>query len=561
MEKQFATPNFYYFDGGHDLYGVEKHPLDLKAILDKIKEIKKDVDAVAVSSYFSPLNPEHENRAYQAISSVSDLPIVLGHQLSTKLGCVERATTAALNASLLSVLQEFIIAVRRVMEKREIHAPLMVVRGDGTLMSDEFAVRSPVETIHSGPAASAIGGHFLSNIDNALILDVGGTTTDLALIINGEVTISEKGAVVSDYKTAVKAANLLSIGLGGDSHITTNRERELFVGPERVVPLAYLAAQYPRVKEQLRTLIQKSWQKASPDYLEYWYLIRNPDNMDLINTDRKRKLLEILSNAPHSLPDISKELGIFQVSQIGAEELFRQEILGKAGFTPTDLLHLEGRYAAWDEEAAGYGLAAFSNFLMREPDEVQQLIWKKIIEKIMRAVIAFVTGIDFSLNKNSSDMATWFFENAIDQSHPHLKTRFQLSYPVIGIGGPAEMFLEAAAEALHTELVLPNHYRVANAVGAVAGSIMVSEDVLVYPKLSASGLDVIGYCVQSSYDRLEIEDLTDALSKARQISEEYVLSAAVRSGANNPKVILEEVQDGIDTYRIHARAIGKPRLS
>ena len=192
-------------------------------------------------AYFSPLNPEHEQRAYKAISSVCDLPVVLGHQLSTRLGSVERATTAALNASLLAVLQDFVIAVRRAMERRQIDAPLMVVRGDGTLMSDEFAARTPVETIHSGPAASAIGGRFLSRLDKALVVDVGGTTTDIALIEDGQVTVSEEGATVGDFKTSVKAANLLSIALGGDSHITWGHKKEVVIGPERVTPLAYLA--------------------------------------------------------------------------------------------------------------------------------------------------------------------------------------------------------------------------------------------------------------------------------------------------------------------------------
>ena len=246
MEQRFATPNYFFFDGGHNLYGQEKDQLDLPAILAKVNQIKDTTDAIAVSSYFSPLNPEHENRTRSAISSICNLPIVLGHQLSTKLDSVERATTAALNASLLAILQDFIIAVRRAMERRGIDAPLMVVRGDGTLMSDEFATRTPVETIHSGPAASAIGGRFLSHQDEALVIDVGGTTTDIALIQEGQVTISEQGAIVAGYKTAVGAANLLSIGLGCDSHITLDRKKDLRIGPERVVPLAYLAAQYPQ---------------------------------------------------------------------------------------------------------------------------------------------------------------------------------------------------------------------------------------------------------------------------------------------------------------------------
>ena len=294
MARRFATPNYYYFAGGHDLYGREKEPLDLPAILAKVNEIKGQVDALAVSSYFSPLNPEHENRAYDAIASICNLPIVLGHQLSTKLGSVERATTAALNASLLAVLQDFVIAVRRAMERRQIDAPLMVVRGDGTLMSDEFAARTPVETIHSGPAASAMGGRFLSRLDDMLIVDVGGTTTDLALIQAGQVSVSEEGAMVSDYKTAVKAANLLSIALGGDSHIALNRENELTLGPERVAPLAYLAWQYPHIQNQIKVLSRRSRAQVTPDWLEFWFLLREPQNHDLLKTDKEKKLVEFL---------------------------------------------------------------------------------------------------------------------------------------------------------------------------------------------------------------------------------------------------------------------------
>ena len=113
-------------------------------------------------------------------------------------------------------------------------------------MSDEFAARMPVETIHSGPAASAIGGRFLSGLDDALVVDIGGTTTDLALIEGGQVTVSVDGAMVGDYKTCVKAANLLSIALGGDSHITYG-DQQIAVGPERVPPLAHLAADHPQV--------------------------------------------------------------------------------------------------------------------------------------------------------------------------------------------------------------------------------------------------------------------------------------------------------------------------
>lgn len=560
LSHKFATPNFYYFEGGHNLFGQEKQPLDLKAILEKVSQVKHEVDAIAVSSYFSPLNPEHENRAYEAISGVCDLPIVLGHQLSTKLGSIERATTAALNASLLAVLQTFLIAVKQAMEKRKIIAPLMVVRGDGTLMSDEFAVRTPVETIHSGPAASAIGGRFLSRIDNAFVVDVGGTTTDLALIIDGGVTISEEGASVSGYETSVKAADLLSIGLGGDSHIRTDRDGNILVGPERVVPLAYLADQYPKVKSQINSLTRRTWEQSSPDWLEYWYLIREPADDHLMHTPRQKKVVELLQKGPHARPDLLKKMSVFHESQLEVTELFLQEVIGKAGFTPTDLLHYDGRYAVWDVETSKIALKAFSQHLFEEPDEVQTHIWQIITEMILKAAVEFLTGHTFP-NPNKTEISTWLFKNAAYHDHPHLNTNFVLSHPLIGIGGPAEMFLEKVSEILNTELILPPHYRVANAVGAIAGSIMVEEEILVYPKLDKSGLDVIAYYVQTSSERLEIEDIQTALETARATCHEVTLNAALRSGADQPQVVVKEISDGIDTYRIRAQAIGKPRLS
>jgi len=90
---------------------------------------------------------------------------------------------------------------------------------------------------------------------------------------------------------------------------------------------------------------------------------------------------------------------------------------------------------------------------------------------------------------------------------------------------------------------------------------MVSEQVLIYPHLSAEGLDVIGYYVQSQDGRQEYEDLEQARDYAHTYTREHVQNAALRARADNPQVTIEEVADGIDTYRIHAQAIGNPRLT
>jgi hypothetical protein len=181
---------------------------------------------------------------------------------------------------------------------------------------------------------------------------------------------------------------------------------------------------------------------------------------------------------------------------------------------------------------------------------------------IFRAVVEFLSEREISIHKTQrQDFGLWVFHNSLTREHPYLDTQIRLRFPIIGIGAPAEVMLSEVARRLYTDLILPDHYYVANAVGAIAGSVMVSEEILVYPHLSPSGLDVIGYYVQAGEQREEHEDLDGALAFARKVSQERALSAALRSGADNPQVMVEEKTDGLDTYRIRAQALGNPLLA
>jgi len=158
-------------------------------------------------------------------------------------------------------------------------------------------------------------------------------------------------------------------------------------------------------------------------------------------------------------------------------------------------------------------------------------------------------------------MARWFFANSLYKHHPQLETRIRLTVPMIGIGAPAAILLDRAARSLHTDLILPEHHQVANAVGAIAGSVMVTEELLVYPIVDAEGFDVVGYYVQASDERHKFDELAAALAFAHRLSRERALGAAIRSGADKPQVIVDETSDGLDTFRIRAKAVGNPRLA
>jgi N-methylhydantoinase A/oxoprolinase/acetone carboxylase beta subunit len=245
----------------------------------------------------------------------------------------------------------------------------------------------------------------------------------------------------------------------------------------------------------------------------------------------------------------------------------RQEIIGKAGLTSTDLMHIEGHYQAWDTEASAHAWKVFCQYQFRDLDELRRQVWSQMSEMIVHAVVTFLSERPLelfdrqrSLEGADQDMGRWFFYNSLYKAHPHLETSIRLRQPIIGIGAPAGIFLPAVAEALQTDLILPEHHQVANAVGAIAGSVMVEEELLIYPKLSRDGLEVFGYYVQAHDERYEFEELDAALAHARDLSRERALGAALRSGADNPEVTVEEQTDGLDTYRIRAKAIGNPRL-
>jgi hypothetical protein len=321
------------------------------------------------------------------------------------------------------------------------------------------------------------------------------------------------------------------------------------------------------VAQQLQALSLRTWSQATPEWLEYWFLLREPQE-SLLRGQRERDLVEFLRGGPRPLPEILKHLGLLHVGQVSAGELVRQEIVGKAGLTPTDLMHIQGSYNVWDAEASARAWKVFCQFQFRDPEELGRQIWTQVVETIAHAVLTFLSTKPLelrdrqrSLEGADGDMGRWFFYNSLYRAHPHLETSMRLREPIIGIGAPAGIFLPAVAKALHTDLILPECHAVANAVGAVAGSVMVQEELLVYPKLSREGFEVFGFYVQAHDERHEFAELHDALAHARKLCKERALGAAIRSGADNPQVSVEELSDGLDTFRIRAKAVGNPRLT
>ena len=154
FHRQFGTPHYFFIPGRHDISGVEQEPLDEEELARVVRAIEDKVEAFAIVSY-GPRNMRHEVRAAEVVAGLTTLPVVQGHHLSGELNSIWRATTASLNASLLTHVQDFLRAVQGMLAQRNIRCPVMMVKGDGSLVRADVAGQRPVEIIHSGPATSA----------------------------------------------------------------------------------------------------------------------------------------------------------------------------------------------------------------------------------------------------------------------------------------------------------------------------------------------------------------------------------------------------------------------
>jgi len=205
FQRELVADDVVYLRGGHDVLGDEVAPLDEDTARKAILTRRGKVEAFAVSGYFGVRNPAHEIRVQAMVEELTGLPVTCGHELTSRLNAVRRATTTALNARLIPLLQELIATVRQTLDEQGIAAPLMVVKGDGSLVRAQWAMRRPIETILSGPAASAVGAWHLARRRGAWVVDVGGTTTDIAALRDGQPRLNPEGAWVGGWRTMVEA--------------------------------------------------------------------------------------------------------------------------------------------------------------------------------------------------------------------------------------------------------------------------------------------------------------------------------------------------------------------
>ncbi len=562
-----------FVDGGHTVTGDEQMPLDLEAARRAVQAHASKVAAFAVSGYFGVRNPAHELAVRSLIREMTGVPVTCGHELTSNLDAPRRALTVALNARLIPLLQQFILAVRDMLVEKDIHAPLMVVKGDGSLIDAQVALERPVETILSGPAASVVGARHLLSEDDVFVVDMGGTTTDIALLRDGRPVLNQGGATVGGWRTMVEAVAVHTFGLGGDSEVVLDGAEGLVVGPRRVVPLSLLAYQYPGTLEVLRRQAAKP---GGEPYAGQFVLRQRPlDTAQGSLSETQSEIWDALAQGPVPLAELFRNVRISHFRRRALARLAERGLAVMSSFTPTDAAHVLGYHHDWSLEAAQLGAELWARRASesgREPGENAHDFCRRVMQKVTvqagRALVATALAETHGVNLDRQDV--WrrlFVDRALIEDGREgslVDVALTLRRPLVAIGAPVETYYPAVAKRLHTRLCIPQHAEIANAVGAVAGGVMQTVNALIKPLDDDSG-----FRVHLPIGIHDFHDLEEAAAYAMEEASLLAQAQAQRAGAVNVQVqtrredhiIRLQSEDVYFGSEVTATAVGRPRLA
>ncbi|MFY9213058.1 MAG: hydantoinase/oxoprolinase family protein [Aestuariivita sp.] len=464
--------------GGHDHSGSEAQKLDETALLAFLETHKDGVSGWAVAAQFGTRNPGHELRVAEIIAQETGAPVTCSHQLSARLNGPKRAVTAVLNARLIGMIDRLIARAGDSLAEAGIEARLMVVRGDGALMSAQQARMRPIETILSGPAASIVGARWLTGVTDGLVSDIGGTTTDVAVLRDGRPAIDPDGARVGGFRTMVEAVAMRTTGLGGDSQVHVETEGlagGVRLGPRRVVPVSLMAMDAPDV---VRGAMEVQLRSATPGEMDARFARLVPGVSQAGLAEREQALVARIGDGVQPLNAVLRT----RMDHGALTKLVGRGVVQLAGVTPSDASHVLGLVDAWDKEAARMAVELMARKRVGTGDRLSESagdLARTIVTQLQEQTALALLETAFAEEAS-------YFEGAPEVLARHVLTRrglenhrgllavdVALNVPVVGLGASAPTYYPAVGTRLGCEMVLPEHAGVANAVGAIVGRVTV----------------------------------------------------------------------------------------
>lgn len=536
-----------FVTGGHKTDGKPQAPLDMAALEAFANQYGKDISAIAIAGHFATRNPEHEIAARDLLREKTGCPITCSHELSSELGGPKRALTALLNARLIDLLDRQINATNDIIKSSGINAELMVVKGDGSLINQHLARIRPVETILSGPAASISGAAHLAGVADAIISDIGGTTTDITIMSNGTPRLSPKGATIGGWSTMVEAADIRTGGLGGDSEVNLmdrGIKGGVTLGPRRAIPISSLAQQYPHILK----LLDEQLDNPIPSATDARFVVPvfSGEPPEWLTRSEYRMALECQKAGVASIAELAET----RLAMGAIDRLVSRGLVLISAFTPTDAVHILDQFNAFDKSAAekaGKLMARQRSGSGKPQAENIQLFAQMVLDRLaIQSSLALIDAVN-AHDHNSHAMSdknpvlVHMIEGALQPSSATMiTTRIRFHRPLIALGASAACYYPAIAKVLDAELIVPEDADVAGAIGAAVGSIRQSVRVTITQPSDGT------FRVHLIKGPADFTDLELALDHAEHMVREDAKTKAEVAGGHSIEVISKRKIDRID---------------
>ncbi len=568
LRDALAGDPVIHLSGGHSTHGQEAEMLDLAPLEQQLDLLSKEVSGFAVAGYFAVRNPAHELAVRNLILEKTGSAVTCSHELSARLNGPKRALTTVLNARLVPMITRLILATRSTLADKKITAPVMVVRGDGALVSADFASRRPIETILSGPAASLVGARHLTQTDSAIVCDIGGTTSDVAVLENGAPRLEPDGALVGGFRTMVEAVAMKTFGLGGDSEVSIEPgalKPEIKLGPGRLVPVCLIASRFGSV---VHDSLDKQLRSPLNGRHDARFAFTSGGQSAAGLSANEQKLLGRLCEIPTPLADVlDGNAAIATLSR-----LISKGLVQVSGLTPSDAMHALGHHSTWDVPAASKAVDLFSRKRDGSGSALAESgtdLAKRIVARVQRrsAEVILETAFDNDGRDGARIVSHELVQDVLNQNASNQRStaiaglELLMDRPLIGLGAAAHKYHPEAAALLNSEAIVPEHADVANAIGAVVGQISMQKEIVISQPAQGQ-FRVAGISSPFGKER-------DALSAAEKMAHEEATRLAVEAGAAEVEVSQTlrekradiEGQDTLIEASVKAVATGRPPIA
>ena len=534
----------------------EPYDPDWEKLRQRAPELFSECDCVGIVQTFPGSNGgRFELTALRILQEELTIPLTIAYDICKETDFLKVCASTLLNARLIPLIEEFIQAVHHVMETLHLDIPLMIVRSDGTLMSEEMTRTRPVETLLCGPAASVIGGGELSQEADCLILDMGGTTTDIAMVRRGEPVRAVEGIMIGQYKTSIKGVNARAISLGGDTAVRFC-DKALYLDTIRIIPISILAAAYDTVLPALEELNRR--EHPHTRMIHEFYVLQKDIAGKPGYTKVEHRICEILKNGPRITMDLVGQLGA-DLYHMDTTRLEQEGIIMKSGMTPTDMMVLKGDLSLYDDTAARLMLTYVAMNIEKDLDQIPDMVYEMVIQKMYKSIGAYILyqqypgRNDYFAPTHTEELLDAYYEQAriryndgyaaADKAYDVATMNLKTCLPLVGIGAPVHVFLPEVAKLFGTRAVLSAYSHVANALGAAAGHRVASVDIVIsadYDEFSLNGYSVMTDCKKNLFKEAE-----DAIIFASEVAEKAVRKRAAFQGLGDDPVIMISTEEKI----------------